>query len=448
MMYVTEPAKQIPVIADVDVAVIGGGCTGTIAAIRAARMGARVALIERGNMFGGVAVHGLVNVWHTLYDTDFKEQIIHGLTEEIESYLLKDGAARVENTDSAGIRFNPMRLSVTLDRLVLREKIQVYFHTMYAGLLTDGDAITAVLVDNKDGRGAICAGMFIDATGDGDLCRDTGLTPYRNSPLQPPSSCSFLQLVPGKNFDLAELIPAHGAEFGLDDDWGWGGVVPGLDSLSFRADNHVFGVDCSKAAELTKAELIGRQKTAAVSDLLKKYADPGFEIAGLPSVIGIRDTVHYETLYKVTEDDLLLARKFDNTIARGTYRLDVHHHNDNGITFRYLDGRTETMYGKGERTVHSDWIREKQETGIISKDFVPGKYYSVPWEMLVQNKIRNLIPVGRMLNAEPSAFGALRVMVNLNQMGEAAGVGAVAALDSGKRIYDLDGREVVKHLGK
>lgn len=76
---------------------IGGGCTGVFAAIRAARLGLNVAIIERNNCFGGVATNSLVNVWHNLFDVDGNEQVIAGLTDEVEQRLLKGGNAIVEN---------------------------------------------------------------------------------------------------------------------------------------------------------------------------------------------------------------------------------------------------------------------------------------------------------------------------------------------------------------
>ena len=83
MEYLIEREKRLPVINDVDIVVLGGGCTGVFAAVRAARLGARVAIIERSNCFGGVATNGFVCVWHTLTDITYKKRIIGGLTQEI-----------------------------------------------------------------------------------------------------------------------------------------------------------------------------------------------------------------------------------------------------------------------------------------------------------------------------------------------------------------------------
>ena len=83
MKYILEPAKDIPVINEVDICVLGGSCTGVSAAIRAARLGAKVAIIEQQNCFGGGATSGMVCIWHSLYDTEFNKQIIAGTTQEI-----------------------------------------------------------------------------------------------------------------------------------------------------------------------------------------------------------------------------------------------------------------------------------------------------------------------------------------------------------------------------
>ena len=93
MDTIREPARDIPVIENVDIVVVGGGCTGVFAAVRAARLGLKVAIIEKSNCFGGVATNGLVCVWHTLLDVDKKEQIIAGLTQEVEETLFKAGYA-------------------------------------------------------------------------------------------------------------------------------------------------------------------------------------------------------------------------------------------------------------------------------------------------------------------------------------------------------------------
>lgn len=87
MKTIVEPARDIPVIYEADVCVLGGSCTGVFAAVRAARLGARVALVEKQNAFGGVAASGLVNIWHSIYDNEKQQKIISGLSEEVLNRL-------------------------------------------------------------------------------------------------------------------------------------------------------------------------------------------------------------------------------------------------------------------------------------------------------------------------------------------------------------------------
>ena len=422
-----------------DLVVVGGGCTGVFAAVRAARKGLRVAIVEKTNCFGGVATNGLVNVWHSLYDMDRKEQIIGGLTHEVVQILLRQGYATLSKADSNHITFDPNALKWILDCLVTENKITVFFHTFYNALTHKNGNIDGIVVGNKDGVGRISAAFYIDATGDGDLCRDAGIESYTESAIQPPTpGCFMRKKVTG---NLGRLIALHGSEFGLEDDWGWGGDIPGLEDIQFRADFHVFGKMCNIATELTEAEIEGRRKIYALCELLKKYDDPKQAVVALPSQIGIRETAHFVTQFRACEMDLLLGKSYEDTVMRGTYRIDIHHHNDNGITFKYLDGRKKTFYGKANDVVVSNWM---EELGI---EQAPAPYYQIPFRILVQEKIGNLIPVGRMLNADRGAFGALRVMVNLNQLGEAAGTAAYLALQEQRPIWEICGKTVQKELG-
>jgi len=92
---IREPARDVPVVHDCDVCVIGGSCTGVFAAVAAARLGAKVALVELNGFFGGVATASLVNIWHSLKDRSGKEQIIAGLTSEvIERLERRDAVVR------------------------------------------------------------------------------------------------------------------------------------------------------------------------------------------------------------------------------------------------------------------------------------------------------------------------------------------------------------------
>ncbi len=434
MKWITEPMRQLPVIGEYDLVVVGGSGTGVFAAVRAARLGLRVALIEGTGRLGGVAGNGLVNIWHSLYDIYDRRQIIAGLTGEMTERMVRHGDATVCKSESGAIRFNPAILACELDSLVAEHGITLMLHTKYAALSAADGRIEAIFVENKDGRGAVCASFFIDATGDGDLCRDAGLESYRHSTLQPPSACFLLQMP--EDMRINRLMQEHGAEFGLDDDWGWGGGVPGLHDIRFCAYFHTYGVDCGTADGLTAAELDGRKKALALTRLLEKYASEEVRLVALSSMVGIRESAHYVTRFRAEQKPLLCGETYADTVMRGSYRIDIHHSDDGAITFKYLDGRRDVVYGRENRRETDSWL---SEYGLRE---APGDHYEVPFDILVQPSVTNLIPVGRMLHADEGAFGALRVMVNLNQLGEAAGVAAYLALDGGQPIQRVDGKQV------
>lgn len=440
---ICEPEKQLPVVGEADVCVCGGGCTGVFAAIRAARLGCSVILCEETNVLGGAAVNGLVNIWHSLYDTEDKQQIIAGLTTEVLARLERRGALTKSSNRSAAYNFNPVEMAFVLDEMTAECGIDVRFHTKVCGTLTEGGCLKAVIVEDHDGRGAVKAGFFVDATGDGDIMRRLGMPYYTGDRIQPPSACFHL-LGNMAGVDVPGIIHAHGAEFGLEDDWGWSTGLAGCPGITMRADNHVFGVRCDKAADLTKAEQTGRRQMRGFLDMLKKYGrtDTHYAITNAASYIGIRETVHYPTRFKAERLPLLTGTRYPDGIMNGTYPSDVHHSDNMGITFWYLDGTRRTIYGKDTRTETGNW---REEQGIEGE---PATYYQVPFGILVQETWANVIPAGRMLNADSGAFGALRVMVNLNQLGEAAGCAAAACLDSQKAIFDIDGTAVRALLRK
>lgn len=438
MKTVMEPARSVPVVWEGDLAVIGGGCTGVFAAVQAARRGLRVALIEAGGRLGGAAGSGQVGVWHSLYSTDGAERIIAGLTEECCKRMHDSGDAIYGKDISTAVRFNTAVLACELDALTRENGVRLFLHTLYVGAVKDGSSVDAVLIENKDGRGAVKASFFIDASGDGDLCRDAGLESYRRGLLQPPTSVFLMQM--GAGADIGRLVLEHGAEFGLEDDWGWSDIVPGLRDITLRADFHTFHADCSRADDLTRTELDGRRKALALTRMLQKYADPAYRLVSLPASAGIRETAHYVTGWQATERALLCGGTYEDTVMKGCYRVDVHHDNDNGITFKDLDGTRTVCYGKGGRSEKGTWFDEFGFHGPCAT------HYEIPFRILQQDAVSNLIPAGRMVHADEGAFGALRVMVNLNQLGEAAGCAAYLALQEGKAVKDIDGVKVRRLL--
>ncbi|HEY8964820.1 MAG TPA: FAD-dependent oxidoreductase [Candidatus Methylacidiphilales bacterium] len=442
---VTEPARTTPVLHECDVCVIGGSCTGVFAAVRAARLGLRVALVEKMGCFGGVATLSLVNVWHSPYDETFERQIIGGLTLTVIERLRRRDAVR----DSArsphwAWSFNPQELQIELDELIREEGIRPWLHTSFVQPLMEGRRIKGILVENKSGRGAILADQFIDASGDGDVAERIGLPTYRSPETQPSTTCA---VVSGwgtiKDADVGRLIREQGAEFGLPPGFVWGAPIPGSDNYMLAATRiaAAAGATVADADALTAAEMEGRRQVRAILDLVGRHIPAAkVTLQALPARLGIRETRHVRCRYQLTGNDVLHGKRFDDAIANGSYRVDIHHPNKPGITLRYLDGREE--YNRpGMPGESSRWRPETPENPT---------FYQIPFRAMIPKECPNLLVAGRMLDADPVAHAAIRVMVNMNQVGEAAGVAAALAVRDGGDAADVDPaalREELAHGG-
>ena len=452
-MTVLEPSRDVPVIHEADLCVLGGSCTGLFAAIRAARLGARVVLVEKQNCFGGVATSSMVNAWHSLLDLEYRRPIIGGLTGEVCERLKRRQAIDcIEKNEAFGFIFNSEELKIELDELATESGIKVYFHTAFcAPYLMDG-RLAGVLVENKTGRGAILARSFIDATGDADLCaRLPGVACYKANHLQPATACARIEgwrnllaepFDTGINarlrkFDVSVLVREHGHEFGLPQGMIWGCYVPNSE-IYMLAGTRVYGVDSSDADQLSQAETEGRRQVRAILDLLRKYRpDVRLSLQALPGKIGLRESRHVRCHHQLTGEEVLSGQPFSDRIANGTYRVDIHHQDRPGVTLRYLDGREEQVV-PGLPKITTRWRPVTASNP---------QYYQIPLRsMLPRGPYENLLVAGRMIDADPAAHAAIRVMVNMNQTGEAAGVAAWLALQRGSPAASVPAGELRQTL--
>lgn len=421
MKMYREPAKDVPIWREVDVCVLGGSCTGAFAAIRAARRGLKVALVEKQNRFGGVATCGLVCIWHNDLDDNYEERIIAGLSLEAVDRLQKRDAVLVrERNPNSRYVLNTEELTIELDELVREAGVEPFLHTMYCGAGVDEEGkIDAVLLQNKDGHGAIRAGVFIDATGDGDLAKDCEAPFSVRTDLQPPTTCAKIAGLEG--IDMRAFYNEHRDEFDVPKDAGWNCTIPNGGAARLYAETHVFGANVADAGQLTRAEMEGRRHIRAMMDMVRTHMPERREelcLYDLCSSIGTRETRRFQAEHRLTETELLRGHRFDDAIANGTYRVDIHYPEGGGHIFRYLDGR-EVSIRHDERT----WSRWREE----GADTAP--FYQIPYRTMVRRDCPNLIMAGRMIDADPGAYGAIRVMITMNQTGEAAGEAAALALD-------------------
>ena len=428
---------------DADVFVAGGSMTGVFAAIRAAQAGKRVVLVERRSSFGGTATQGLVPVLHSLYSTDGKTKISGGLTQEVIDRLLARGEAELWDKTDKNVYcwMNVAELQLVLDEMVRDQPlVQTHFETLFTGVETDRPGhVTRAFFEDKGGRHAVRAKVFIDATGDADLVRRTeGLEVWRHpkDDLQGQTLCAMLSGVDAvrrahPDFSFYEVLkPERG--LGLKHVYCWSEKMFNAPHVTFISGTRISACDPSEPEDLTAALFEARRQLRVIIDGANKFypvpkGDRGISLLAIAPALGVRESVHIKSLYRITDKDILMGKRFDDVAARGCYRVD--HHEKTGLTFRYLDG-TEEVQAYDAKTGkvawrHGRWRPETRENPT---------WYEVPYRSLVPAGAENVIAAGRMLDCSREAFGALRVMVNCNQMGEIAGRAAAKAVDESLSI--------------
>ena len=189
MRYIEEPKREIPVLGEYDVIVAGGGFAGISAALAAARNGAKTLLLEREYMLGGLATAGLVTVYLPICD-GIGNQVSFGIAEELLRLSISRGAEaeypahwldepdfeKRKNGQRFRVRFSANVFAILAEQLLLKEGVTVRYGTAVCGAVKNeqGNRVESLIVEDKGGRGAFCAKMFVDATGDADIFHMAG----------------------------------------------------------------------------------------------------------------------------------------------------------------------------------------------------------------------------------------------------------------------------------
>ena len=261
-----------------------------------------------------------------------------------------------------------------------------------------------------------------------------GLETYRGANLQPPTTTALIQGLASLREDQADFDLRKAAfdktryPEALRPGFMWGAFVPGND-MYMLAGTRVHNADCSIADELTEAEFEGRRQIRNIMRILRKQ--PGGERArlhALPARIGIRESRQVRCLHTLTQEEVLTGHRFPDAVVNGSYRVDVHFADGDGILFRYLDGREIISRADGTRE-EGRWREPTAESPT---------FYQVPYRSLAPIGSKNVLIAGRCVDADEGAFGAVRVMVNTSQMGQAAGVAAYLALSGELGVADVD----------
>jgi len=428
-----ERAREIPAYGEYDVVVCGGGSTGFIAAIAAARRGAKTLLIERYGFLGGTATAGLMVEFGSMFDGE--KRLLGGATHEFLHRLESYGGAYFNNKRNHSMVFDPESMIAVCQAMVEESGAELLLHAWLAGAIVEDGKVAGVVVECKSGRMAVFGKVVIDCTGDGDVAASAGAPWAKGRAGDGKTQPATIEMILG-NVDasrmgrLHELIPkikeakAQGRwKIPTEQLFSWGRVMkkgaPNRPESScvFINGTNATGIDGTDARSLTEAELLTRRQVPELLAFLRDYA-PGFENCHLDRVaaqIGVRETRRIEGDYVLTREDVLAGRRFEDGVVPACNSIDVH-----------------DVSGK-----------------VFEHEFVgSGRHYQIPYRCLLPKRVEGLLVAGRCLSADHWALGSARVMIITMPMGEAAGAAAAFAAREGVPPRKLDVAEIQEELRK
>ena len=411
--------KNIPVRAEYDCIVCGGGCAGFVAAISASRAGLRTALIERYGFLGGTATAGYVVPISGFY---FKEKrVVGGIAWEFVQRLEAQGAAMVE-LPKGHVSVHPENYKLVAEQMVEESGVELYTNTVLIDSVTDGKKITHIILNDKSGTYALTAKTFIDATGDGDLAYMSG-APMRSADsgtMQPLSLCFVIENVDATTGLLKPYIHHNGRDakqsvntvireylLSCPDAPQFGG--PWFNTLllgnSLAVNVTRAGCDATDPRAFAAAERKLRRDMFRILALLREKFPEFKDSAIVSSAInaGIRETRHLIGKRTATLQSFLDGTTYACPAAHSAHPMDIH----------------------DPKSAAQQLIRLENNA-------------FVPCDALVCEQFNNLIVAGRCLSAEAAPYASIRVQATLMSTGEAAGLMAKLSQVSDAPVHALE----------
>ncbi|MCK5379920.1 MAG: FAD-dependent oxidoreductase [Candidatus Latescibacteria bacterium] len=436
MKTITEPARQLPVVAEADVIVAGGGPGGLPAAIAAARHGARVLLIERYGFLGGLATAGLIApiLGHTA--SRGAEPVVEGLLRELtERMHALDGAPSwQEACQEWGIRFDAEAFKRVADQMTQEAGVQLLLHTLVTDVLVEGGRIAGLIIESKSGRQVVAGKVVIDATGDADVAFRAGLETKQGRDFdgRVQSMGSFIHiggistLTKQQLSDAEERVRQAIAQGRLHFYHPrFAGRNTPHDDL-FSPNMTRWAGDPTNVRDLTQAELDVRCDVWELIAFLREEA-PGFEhsyVRLTSPQVGPRESRQVMGDCVLTGEDVQRGRKFGDAVARGSWWIDIH----------CPLGQTHPVHLCVSECPRRDkcpfWAAEHAQSMIATKDLYPpdADWYDIPYRCLTPKGVDNLLVSGRCISATHEAMAGARVMGTCMAIGQAAGTAAALSV--------------------
>lgn len=434
---ILEPAREVPVIHETEVLVVGSGPGGLAAAIASARAGVKTTLVERYGCFGGnitqVGVEGFA--WYRHPATIDSE----GIGREFEDRARAMGAALPE-PQSISHALDAEGFKYVADCLVEEAGVIPMLHRMFVAPIMEGDTIRGIIVESKAGREAILARLVIDASGDADVAHRAG-APTQMHPKAEMMSVSVMFSMCGVNkgrfIDAVKADPQTYADWAKDGEWsvttagkedemfspflrkpfqqahkagllpdslktiaGTWGTVSDQGDLTYLNLVHM-NLDGTNPDDLTFGEIEGRRQAMQAVEALRRF-QPGCESAKLRNfgmTLGIRDTRKIDAAYNLTDADVRGEGRFEDSI---------------GIFPEFIDGY-----------------------GLL---IIPttGRYFHVPYRSMLPGKVKGLIVTGRTIGGDKVSHAAVRNMMCCAVAGQGAGTAAAVGIKTGRDFAGVD----------
>lgn len=423
-------------IGSVDVLVVGSGSAGSTAAIAAARTGAQTMLIEKLPFLGGNSTAVLDTFYGFYTPGSASRRVVNGIPDDVVAGLRALGpVVERPNTYGAGtgVTYHADHLKVVWEDLVRAAGVRVLLHAFVQDAEARDGAIERLVVATKAGLAEVRARVVIDASGDADVCHFAGFGYELAGDLEPAQTLTTTFRIVNvdnarrRSIDKTEFhrLMAEAADSGDYDlprkegsdhitpvDGVTATVMTRLASSERRADGTV--VNATDPEFLTRAEMEGRRQALEYVRFLVDRV-PGYERAALGTLgaqIGVRETRRVYGDYRLTGDDVLAARRFDDEIGLCGAPIEDHH------------GGADTVW-----------------------QYLPdGEVVGIPYRSLLVRDASNVLVAGRCFSATHDAHASVRSMAQCMAMGQAAGTAAALAVAGGRSPRDVPAAELRDRL--